>query len=173
MNRRQQGQVLVLLTAVVAILLAYLWLAPPRLGSQALRGVALMSAMPELSPVERERLMGWLGIDTGFALVYTVFFTWGLRWLAKDTCRSLDVAGRALSWVTALAISFDLTENAILWSAATTGSQSGSPWMTWLASLKYLSTCIAVIYLVVWLICRFRGRRSRISMDGRLHDAET
>ncbi|MET0984307.1 MAG: hypothetical protein ABW034_02760, partial [Steroidobacteraceae bacterium] len=59
---------------------------------------------------------------------------------------------RALSWITAIAIAFDLCENAILWAGAAIGATRVSPWLPALVNLKWVSTAIFVSYAMVWAI---------------------
>lgn len=160
MNPRQQTIALVALLLLTLVLLAGLNLVPARVGGQALRDAELSVPLSRLHHDEHLLLGVWLVVDCVFALVYTVFFTGGLRWLAARTSRpGLGLIGRGLSWVTALAIVFDLAENAILWAAASTAAPNVSPWLSSLVRLKFLSAAVFLAYLLAWLA--LRGRSSR------------
>ena len=109
---------------------------------------------------ERQHLYAWLGTDYVFALVYTMFFTGALRSLAAQASSDLlGFVGRSLSWVAAFAIVFDLTENAILWAAASTAAPQVSPWLESLARLKFLSLFVFLGYTLAWLGHRWWKRR--------------
>lgn len=159
MSRRQQAIALALLLALTVLLFAGLAAWAPRVAGQTLRSAELSVAMSELLPNEREPLFAWLAVDCVFALVYTVFFTWGLRWLAAALVKThprLDLIGRSLSWVTGLAIVFDLAENAILWAAASSAAPRVSPWLSSLVQLKWVSLMVFLAYGSCWLVRRPR-----------------
>jgi hypothetical protein len=161
MNPRPQTIALAALLLLTVALLAWLNVAPPRLDGQTLHGAELSVPMSRLRQDERLPLHVWLAVDCVFALVYTAFFTGGLRWLAARASRPwLVLVGRGLSWVAALAIVFDLAENAILWAAASTAAPNVSPWLGSLVRLKFLSTAVFVGYLLAWLALRWRPTRS-------------
>jgi hypothetical protein len=71
-------------------------------------------------------------------VLYSVLFAWLLRWRAANATDGWSFAGRFLSWITALAVLFDLAENAILWTAASTAAADVSPWLSQLVWLKWL-----------------------------------
>lgn len=155
MTRKQQTTTLVgllVLCTCVAILLN-VW--HPTVAGLALREAELTRPLSRLLPAERSRLFEWLCVDYAFALLYTVFFTGALRSLAARTSSStLNVIGRTLSWVTAFAIVFDLVENAILWTAASTAATGISPWLFGLVKLKFLSATVFVLYWLIWFAHR-------------------
>jgi hypothetical protein len=161
MNPRQQTVALLVLLVLTLALLAGLNAVPARIDGQVLRDAELSVPMSRLQPEERPSLRNWLVVDCVFALVYTLFFTGSLRWLAARAPRPwLDLIGRSLSWVTALAIVFDLTENAILWAAASTAAPNVSPWLGTLVRLKFLSAVVFLAYLLTWLALRPRSSRT-------------
>ena len=131
MNRRRQAVTLAGLFALGVLLLVGLAAFAPTVDGVGLRSAELTVPMVRLHEEERRHLFVWLGVDYGFALVYTVFYTWALRWLAAATGRAwLDFLGRSLSWLTAVAFAFDGAENAILWVSASTGAAQISPWLS-------------------------------------------
>ncbi len=157
MNRRHQAVALAALFALGLLLLAVLAALPPTIDGVALRSAELTVPMVHLHHEERRHLLVWLGLDYGFALVYSVFYTWGLRWLAAGTRRAwLNFLGRSLSWLTAAAFAFDAAENAILWASASTAAAKVSPWLSSLVTLKFLSSVIFLVYAALWLYCRWR-----------------
>lgn len=161
MTRRQQAIALALLLALTAVLFAGLVAWAPQVAGRPLNDAELSVPMSSLAPDERAPLFAWLLVDCVFALVYTVFFTWGLRWLAAESSEThprLDLIGRSLSWVTALAIVFDLAENAILWAAASTAAPQVSPWLGSLVKLKWVSLLVFLSYGLCWMIRRRRRR---------------
>jgi hypothetical protein len=161
MKTQQQMWALVILALCVIGLQAGLNESQPTVDGQALRQVELSTPLARLQPAEYAPLFAWLRIDTVFAVLYTVFFTWGLRWLAARLPRGwLNTLGRSLSWVTAVAILCNLIENAILWTAASIGARRVSPWLCVLVKLEWLSASIFVAYVILWGVWRFvlRGR---------------
>src|ERR1700730_18469146 len=155
MTRKQQTTTLVGLFGLCVSLAILLNVWHPTVAGLALSEAELTRPLSRLLPAERPRLFEWLSVDYAFALLYTVFFTAALRVLAAHTSSTaLDVIGRALSWVTAFSIVFDLTENAILWTAANTAATGISPWLFGLVKLKFLSATIFLLYWVIWLAYR-------------------
>jgi len=132
----------------------------PSVGGVPLREAELARPMSQLLPAEQAHFFEWLGADYVFALVYTVLYTAALRILAAHSrSPSVDLLGRSLSWVTAIAILFDLMENAILWTQASTAATVISPWLPTLVKLKWLSTIIWLTYGLIWIVDRLRGKR--------------
>ena len=128
----------------------------PTIDGQALRNVELSIPLARLQPAEYAPLFAWLMIDTAFAVVYTVFFTWGLRRLSADFPPGrLNTLGRSLSWITALAIVFNLVENAVLYTAARIGATRVSPWLPVLVKLEWLPASIFAAYVIAWALRRF------------------
>ena len=157
MTRQQQSYLplisLFLVGVGLAVLLS-LW--HPTVSGASLRDAELTRPLAGLLPAEQSRFFKWLGVDYAFALVYTVFYTSALRFLAAIARGTwLDLGGRVLSWITAIAILFDLTENAILWAAASTAATQISPWLPVLVKLKWVSTVLFLGYLCVWIVHRF------------------
>jgi hypothetical protein len=156
MRRQQQTWTLIILALCVIGLQVGLNGWQPTIDGQALRQVELSTPLAQLRPTEYAPLFTWLKIDTVFAVLYTVFFTWGLRWLSADLPRGrLNTLGRSISWVTAFAIVFNLVENAILWTAASIGARRVSPWLFALVKLRWLSVSIFVVYFILWGIRKF------------------
>jgi hypothetical protein len=125
----------------------------PTIDGQALRDVELSTPLARLQPAEYAPLFAWLMIDTAFAVICTVFFTWGLRRLSADFPPGrLNTLGRALSWITALAILFNLVENAVLYTAASIGATHVSPWLSLLVKLEWLPASIFAAYMIAWAL---------------------
>jgi hypothetical protein len=152
MNRQEQALALKWLAVVCAVLFAALAAWPPTVGGDALNKVELTRSMDKLQAGEYLRFYVWLGADCVFAVLYTALFTWILRWWAAEASDRWSFAGRFLSWITAFAVLFDLTENAILWTAASTAAANVSPWLRYLVHLKWLSLGIVVLYFAVWTL---------------------
>jgi hypothetical protein len=160
MTRQRQIRLLIGLFVVwlaFAILLSAWY---PSIGGMPLRKAELAEPLSKLIATERVRFFTWLGVDTLFAVVYTIFYTAGLRVLAANSrSAGLDFLGRSLSWVTAFAIVFDLAENAILWTQASTAATAISSWLPALVKLKWLSTIIFFTYSAIWIIGRRDGHK--------------
>jgi hypothetical protein len=157
MRRQQQGWGLLLLALCGIGLVIWLDTHVPRVNGHSLQQVELTASAAQMQATEYKPLYRWLGVDSLFAAIYTVLFTWGLRWLATGVAGGrLDLLGRALSWVTAVAILFDLLENAILWVGADIGASSVSAWLPALVKLKWLSAVIFFAYGILWLGWRRR-----------------
>jgi len=150
MNRKRQALALSWLAVVCAVIFVVLAAWPPTVGGDALHEVVLTRSMDRLRAAERSHFYAWLRVDSVFAVLYTVLFTWLLRWRAAQASDGWSFAARFLSWITALAILFDLAENAILWSAASTAATRVSPWLSSLVVLKWLSLGIVVLYFAAW-----------------------
>ena len=158
MTRQRQGDVLGWLAFFVIVLLGVLTELHPTVGGNSLRDVELTVPLSHLQHAEHPRFFGWLLIDDVFTIVYTVFFTGALRWLAADAPRPwLNLLGRSLSWLTAFAILFDLLENALLWTGATLGTTVIPTLLTPLVSLKWLSAGVFLTYFAIWLVLGFRA----------------
>lgn len=161
MTHRRQIGVLGVVFALGLALLAFLHGWPATIDGQLLLDAGPTVPLSRLREGEREHLVVWLAVDCVFALVYTVFYTAALRMLAANTAsRVMSFVGRSLSWLTAVAIVFDLTENAILWAGASTAAPQVSPWLASLASLKFVSTWVFLAYVVAWFVVRWRARSS-------------
>ena len=159
MNRKRQALALTWLAVACVVVFAVLAAWPPTVGGGSLSQVELTRSMDHLQAAERSHFYVWLGVDCVFALLYTVLFTWLLRWRAAgEASDRWSFAGRFLSWITALAILFDLAENAILWAAASTSAARVSPWLGSLVVLKWLSLGIVVLYFAAWGGARWRAR---------------
>lgn len=159
MTRRRQIGVLGVLFGLGFALLAFLHGRPATIDGQLLLDAASTVPLSRLRTGEREHMYVWLAVDCVFALVYTVFYTAALRMLAANTAsRVMSFAGRSLSWLTAVAIVFDLTENAILWAGAGTSAPQVSPSLVSLASLKFVSTWVFLAYVAAWFVVRWRAR---------------
>jgi hypothetical protein len=154
MNRQQQALALKWLAFVCAVFFAALAALPPTVGGDPLNEVELISSMNKLQAGECLHFYAWLGADCVFAVLYTVLFTWILRWRAAEASDRWSFAGRLLSWITAFAVLFDLGENAILWTAASTAAAEVSPWLRYLVKLKWLSLGIVVLYFALWTLRR-------------------
>ncbi len=153
MKRIHQLWVLAGLLLVTIATAAWLNGHAPTVNGHPLSQIELTTPLSKLKPAEYDAFYSWLGIDYGFMLVYTVFYTWALRWLAADErFPRLALAGRMLSWITAVAIIFDATENMILWADASLATLQVSPWLVVLVKLKWLSTVIFVAYATIWLL---------------------
>lgn len=156
MTRSRQLRVLAMLVGATLLLLALLCVLKPTVDGEALRNAELRIPMDRLQHAERDPFLRWLAIDTVFAVIYTVLFTWGLRWLARATRRRwLKIWGRGLSWLVAYAIVFDLVENLILWVSVLIDAHDISPWLSSLVKLKWLSAEVFSGYLMLWLIVHF------------------
>jgi len=159
MNRKRQTLALSWLGVACVAIFAVLAVWPPTVGGENLNRVELTRSMDHLQAAERSHFYAWLGVDCVFALLYTVLFTWLLRWrAAAEASDGWSFAARFLSWITALAILFDLAENAILWAAASTSAARVSPWLGSLVVLKWLSLGTVVLYLAAWGGARWRAR---------------
>lgn len=143
------------IAGVCAVFLVALAFWPPTVGGMPLNEAELSRPMDRLKAGEYAYFYLWLGVDSVFALLYTVLLTWLLRWRAADAGDIWGFWGRFLSWVTAFAVLFDLTENAILWTAASTASTEVSPWLHHLVYLKWLSVVSVVLFLGAGTL--FRG----------------
>lgn len=151
MKGRRHLIVLGVLATLVVAVAVLLWSVAPTLNGAALRDAELHTSLAQLRAEERAPFFRWLLWDCLFALLYTVFYTWMLRWLAAGARVSwLGVLGRTLSWFTAIALVFDLCENAILWAGAVIGATRVSPWLPVLVELKFASTAIFVGYVLMW-----------------------
>lgn len=159
MKPERQTRVLIGLLGVWIAILVLLNVWHPTVAGAPLRAAELTRPLSQLLPAERARFFGWLGVDTAFAFLYTVLYTSVLRvWASRSGKAWLDFLGRSLSWVTAVAILFDLTENAILWTQASTAATVISPWLPALVKLKWLSTLVVVVYGALWLVFRVRAK---------------
>lgn len=157
--RRRQTVALAALFGLGLALLAVLHAWPATIDGQRLLDAALGVPLSRLRAGEREHLYVWLAVDCAFALVYTVFYTAALRVLAANAATAaMSVAGRRLSWLTAVAIVFDLAENAVLWADARSAAPQVSPWLASLVSLKFVSTAVFLAYAAAWLVARRRRR---------------
>jgi hypothetical protein len=155
MRRQQQTWTLVILGVCVIGVQIGLHRWHPTIDGQALRAAELSIPLARLQPTEYAPLFAWLRIDTVFAVLYTVFFTRGLRWLSAGLPRGpLNTLGRSLSWVTAFAVAFNLAENVILWTAASIGARRVSPWLFALVKLEWLPVWIFAAYVILWGIRR-------------------
>jgi hypothetical protein len=155
MQRQQQRTVLVILAIVTVLLFILLGALAPTVGGVTMRQAELSKPMDLLLPAERCPLFCWLSIDCVFAVIYTAFFAWALRWLAVDARVSwLSTLGRGLARVVIFAVLFDLAENLILWVSALVGAHLISPWLPTLIKLKWLSPILFVTYLILWLLRR-------------------
>ena len=163
MTRQQKSYLPLISCLVVGVGLAVLlnvW--HPNVNGVPLRDAELTRPLGGLLSTERSRFFEWLGVDYAFAFVYTAFYTGALRFLAAIARGTwLDVVGRTLSWITAIAIVFDLAENAILWASASTAATRISPWLPVLVKLKWVSTVLFVGYLFVWIAYRLLHRTRR------------
>ena len=139
MNRQQQAVALKRLAVVCAVFFGALAAWPPTVGGDALNEVELTRSMDHLQACESLHFYLWLACDCVFSVLYSVLFTWILRWRAAEASDRWSFAGRFLSWITAFAVLFDLAENAILWTAAATAAANVSPWLRYLVRLKWLS----------------------------------
>jgi hypothetical protein len=155
MTPQQQGWTLLVLLLCVIGLRSALYEWPPTIAGEALRRAELSTPLAQLRPAEFPHLFLWLRLAVLAALLYAIFFTWGLRWLSRRLRRgAINTLGRALSWITALAILFNLAEIAILWTAATIGARRISPWLTVLVKLEWLPLLIFIVYVILWLAAR-------------------
>lgn len=161
MNRQQQALALKWLAFVCVVFGVGLMAWPPAVGGDPLNKVELTRSMDKLRAAESLHFYVWLGIDCVFAVLYSVLFTWILRWTAAEASDRWSFAGRFLSWTTAFAVLFDLTENAILWTAASTAAPNVSPWLRYLVHLKWLSLGIVVLYVAACTLRRVLERGSR------------
>jgi hypothetical protein len=161
MTRSRQLRVLAILAVATLLLLALLHVFKPTVDGVTIRNAELHIPMDRLQQAERDPFLRWLAIDTVFAVIYTVLFTWGLRWLARTTRRRwLKILGRGLSWLVAYAIVFDLAENLILWVSVLIDAHDISPWLSSLVKLKWLSLYVFFGYVILWLIVHFRPPRT-------------
>lgn len=152
-TRGRQIAALAALLGLGLALLAVLHAWPATIDGRLLLDAALGVPLSRLRAGEREHLYVWLAVDCVFALVYTIFYTAALRVLAENAASAaMKVAGRWLSWLTAVAIVFDLAENAVLWAGARTAAPQVSPWLASLAALKLLSTAVFLAYAAAWLV---------------------
>jgi hypothetical protein len=158
MNRQQQAIALKWLGLSCVALFATLAAWPPTVGGDALNDIELTRSMSNLRADECLHFYVWLAADGVFAVLYSVLFTWLLRWRAADASVGWSFAGRFLSWITALAVLFDLAENSILWTAASTAAADVSPWLRYLVGLKWLSLGIVVVYFAAWKLSEARAR---------------
>jgi hypothetical protein len=162
MQRQQQRTVLVMLAIITVLLFILLAALAPTVGGVAMRQAELSKPMDLLQPAERWPLFRWLTIDCVFAVIYTVFFAWTLRWLAADAMVGwLSTLGRGLARVVIFAVLFDLTENLILWVSALVGAHQISPWLPTLIKLKWLSPILFVVYLLLWIFRRHLPRMNK------------
>ncbi len=143
------------LASVCMVFFAALAVWPPTVNGVPLNEAEISRPMSQLQAGEYMHFYLWLGADCVFALLYTVFLTWLLRWRAADAGDIWGFAGRFLSWITAFAVFFDLLENAILWTAASTAATAVSPLLRHLVHLKWLSVTTVALYFIAGKL--FRG----------------
>ncbi len=150
MNGPQQGRVLPPVVKWLALACAVFLIAlvhwQPTVDGMPLNEAELSRSMDQLKTAESGRFYLWLSADCVFALLYTVLFTWLLRWRAAGASDVWGFVGRFLSWFTALAVLFDLSENAILWTAASTAASEVSPWLSYLVHLKWSPAIVVALY---------------------------
>jgi hypothetical protein len=163
MRRQQQTLTLIILALCVLGFQLGLYKWQPTIDGQVLQQAQSSIPLARLQPAEYSPLLTWLGLDALFAVLYTVFFTWTLRWLAAALPPGwLNTLGRTLSWVTALAVIFNLSRNVVLWVGATIGARHVSPWLQPLACLEWLPVTIFAFYAVCWGIGKLTLRRAAI-----------